>query len=177
MLWVRKIWPWKTRRTAPSDAGEVVIPLNQVFEGALRGSVLRIEGKVKGSIEATGDVIIGENALVRADVSAVNLVVAGELRGSADVSGRLHLLPGGKFFGDARVGVFVAEEGAAFCGSCTVEVRRPGQRPKQVTHRIETAIAAAADGQPAGDPGAAPDSCQALRPSPGGSQDNPCNLI
>lgn len=178
LLWIRKIWPWKTRRIARRDAEEIVIRWDEVYEGALRATgVLRIEGKVRGTIDAKGDVIIGENALVLAEVSAVNLIVAGELHGKVDIPGRLHILPGGKFSGDARVGVFVAEDGAAFCGDCTVEVRRPGQRSEHITRRIETTAPAATTGQRAGEPVGTPDSYQAIRPSPGGSQDLPCNLI
>ncbi len=44
------------------DAEEIVIRMDEVYEGALRATgVLRIEGKVRGTIDAKGDVIIGEN--------------------------------------------------------------------------------------------------------------------
>lgn len=132
----------KARRDKPqmNSAGyDTVIAKDVSLEGTIRASgVLRIDGKVRGTIETTGDLVVGKDGIVHADVKAAHVVISGELQGNVDVSGRLQILPGGKLIGDARVGVLVVEEGAAFKGQCEMELQRPGERAQRISRRIDT---------------------------------------
>lgn len=90
---------------------------------------VRVDGFVDGVIEAEKDVIIGEGGLVTASISAVNVTVAGELRGNVEASGRLEIARTGKVLGDVAIASFVVEEGAAFLGKCEMldsGARKPG---------------------------------------------------
>lgn len=89
------------------------------FDGKLvtEGAV-RIDGKFCGEISVKGDLLIGEEGLIQANVSARNLLISGELKGSVSVSGRVEITSSGKLFGDISVGQMVIDEGAVFEGNC-----------------------------------------------------------
>jgi cytoskeletal protein CcmA (bactofilin family) len=74
---------------AEQQSGEVTI----VGQGAkLEGTVvsagsLRIDGQVKGQINADGDVMLSPQSQVEADIHAQNVIVGGRFKGSIVVKG------------------------------------------------------------------------------------------
>lgn len=100
--------------------------------------VLRVDGRVDGKIASEGDVVVGQDGVVHAEVSAKNVVIAGQLHGNVTVTGRLHILAGGALFGDVKVGVLIVEEGAVFKGQCEMEVRRPGEEPVRILRKVDS---------------------------------------
>src|SRR6185312_8753808 len=87
-----------------ADNGEVTI----VGAGArLEGNVvsagsLRIDGQVKGQINADGDVTLSPQSQVEADIRAQNVSVAGRFHGNIVVKDRAHLAKGGRIDGNIR---------------------------------------------------------------------------
>ena len=101
------------------QGGEVTI----VGQGAkLEGTVvsagsLRIDGQVKGQINAEGDVLLSPQSQVEADIRAQNVVVAGRFKGTITVKGRAELARGGRVDGDITSKTLVVEDGGIFQGS------------------------------------------------------------
>ena len=93
--------------------GEVTI----VGAGArLEGNVvsagsLRIDGQVKGQINADGDVTLSPQSQVEADIRAQNVSVAGKFKGNVIVKGKAHLARGGRIDGNITSKTLVVEEG------------------------------------------------------------------
>lgn len=87
------------------------------------GSV-RIDGTVEGSIDAERNVTVGEGGKVAAEVSGVNVVVAGELTGNVKASGRLEIASTGRVYGDVVVTSLAVEDGAVFLGRCEMSENR-----------------------------------------------------
>ena len=57
---------------------DTVISKDVTLQGTVQASgVLRIDGKIEGRIDTQGDVIVGKDGVVIAQVSANNVVVAG----------------------------------------------------------------------------------------------------
>jgi cytoskeletal protein CcmA (bactofilin family) len=79
---------------------------------------IRIDGRFKGSIKASGDVILGEGAYIEAKVSGRNVLIAGELRGQVEASGKMELTLTGKLLGNLLAAKMYVEEGAVFQGEC-----------------------------------------------------------
>jgi cytoskeletal protein CcmA (bactofilin family) len=79
---------------------------------------IRIDGRFKGTIKASGDVIIGEGAYIEAKISGRNILIAGEVRGQVDASGKMELTLTGKLFGNLQATKMYVEEGAVFQGDC-----------------------------------------------------------
>jgi cytoskeletal protein CcmA (bactofilin family) len=136
--------------------GEVTI----VGHGAkLEGTVvsagsLRIDGQVKGQINADGDVALTAQSGVEADIRAQNVSVAGRFRGTIVVKGRAEIARGGRVDGDITSKTLIVEEGAVFQGQSIMD-----QQAAQAAASTGTAAAAARDGRtgsPEGATGAVP---------------------
>lgn len=110
----------------------------------IRGEVagegdVQVEGELEGKITLTGTVVIAEGARVQADVSAVEIIVAGFVRGNLSASGRVELSPTGHLVGDISTKALIVREGAAVNGSINVE---PASRSvgvfAEMTHLMHT---------------------------------------
>ncbi len=99
------------------DKVESIIGKGTKVEGNMHipGS-LRVEGRVEGEIKAGGDVFIGEEGLVVANIQARNVIIAGEVQGNVDAVEKLEIVPTGKLFGDIKIAKLIIEDGATFKG-------------------------------------------------------------
>ena len=106
-----------------SDNGEVTI----VGTGArLEGNVvsagsLRIDGQVKGQINADGDVALSAQSQVEADIRAQNVSIAGRFTGNIVVKDKAHLARGGRIDGNITSKTLVVEEGGVFHGQSIMD--------------------------------------------------------
>ena len=111
------------RAMADQQGGEVTI----VGQGAkLEGTVvsagsLRIDGQVKGQVNADGDVMLSPQGTVEADIRAQNVSIAGRFKGSIVVKGRAEIMRGGRVDGNVTSKTLVVEEGAVFQGQSIME--------------------------------------------------------
>jgi cytoskeletal protein CcmA (bactofilin family) len=72
----------------------------------------------EGKIDSSGDVIIGEGGCVQADINAQNVTLAGTVKGNVQVSGKLEVLSTGKVIGDIRVASLSVSDGGELQGKC-----------------------------------------------------------
>jgi cytoskeletal protein CcmA (bactofilin family) len=111
------------RRMAEQQGDEVTI----VGQGAkLEGTVvsagsLRIDGQIKGQVNADGDVMLSPQSVVEADIRAQNVSVAGRFKGSIVVKGRAEIARGGRVDGNITSKTLVVEEGALFQGQSIMD--------------------------------------------------------
>jgi cytoskeletal protein CcmA (bactofilin family) len=114
--------PARTGTPAP-QAGEVRAYLDKgskisgklFFEGPVR-----IDGQVDGEISANDAVIIGESAVVTAQLKAASVVIGGKVSGDIIASKRVEIRPSAKVFGNLTTPVLVVHDGALFEGHCTM---------------------------------------------------------
>ncbi len=87
------------------------------FEGKLcfNGS-LRIDGHFKGEIEAEGNLIVGEEGMVEADMHLSYIVIRGEVHGNIVADQRVDIRAPGKVFGNIQSPAVVIDEGVIFEG-------------------------------------------------------------
>jgi cytoskeletal protein CcmA (bactofilin family) len=106
----------------PSGGGaaskiETVIGPTANFKGTVQSDGgLRVDGVFEGTIQIAGNLIIGDNGKVIADVTAQNVSVAGALKGTVKAAGRLEILSTGRVWGDISVSSFLIDEGGFFRG-------------------------------------------------------------
>ena len=108
---------------APIDKIETVIGPNTNFKGTMvcDGSV-RIDGVCEeGSIRTVGNIVVGPEAKVGADLIAENVSVSGAVTGKITASGRLEILSTGKVWGDVNVGSFLLDEDGYFKGQLAMK--------------------------------------------------------
>lgn len=99
---------------------ETVLGANSTLEGVLRSSTnVRLDGTFKGTLEITGNILVGETARIEADINAKNISIAGAVRGN--ISGKkVQLLRTGRVWGDIRAAALTTEEGAFIDGKITM---------------------------------------------------------
>lgn len=98
-------------------------------ETAIEGAVsftgtIRLDGKVVGKIESqSGTVIIGEKAVIEADISAGVVIVMGQVKGMVDASSRIEVYPPAQIDGDIQAPVISMDAGVKFNGKCSMKAR------------------------------------------------------
>jgi len=131
-----------------AENGEVTI----VGAGArLEGNVvsagnLRIDGQVKGQINADGDVVLSPQSQVEADIRSQNVSVAGRFKGNILVKGKAHLARGGRIDGNITSKTLVVEEGGMFHGQSNMDAGAGSGSPSAQAAQ-QSAGAAAKEGE------------------------------
>ncbi len=92
------------------------------FDGALR-----IDGHFEGEITAKGNLIVGEEALLKADIFVSYASISGEVHGNITAEQRVDLHAPGKVFGNIQAPSVVIDEGVIFEGSTRMYQARAGQ--------------------------------------------------
>ena len=88
------------------------------FEGklAFEGAV-RVDGKFTGEVQSSGMLIIGEKAVVRAEIQAGIVLVHGEVHGTISAQSRIEAYSPARIYGDIYSPVLVLGEGVIFEGT------------------------------------------------------------
>ena len=82
-----------------------------IFNGSVR-----IDGNFQGEIYGQGSLVVGEGALVKADIAVKNIYISGDVQGNIEVKEKINIHSTGKFQGDVNTPIFIMEEGALFDG-------------------------------------------------------------
>jgi cytoskeletal protein CcmA (bactofilin family) len=90
-------------------------------DDALSGRLLlkgggQLLGNFSGHVECDGDLVIGPEAHVEADIRSTRVTIAGFVRGNVIAVGRLKITTTGRLEGDAKVGALVVQEGGVHHG-------------------------------------------------------------
>ncbi len=101
------------------DDFDTVLSSDIEFSGKLRfDKPFMIKGKVSGEIDATGDLLIAEGAVVQASVKAPVVVIRGALVGNVAASTRVEVATTGTLSGDVEAPEILMETGCVFNGAC-----------------------------------------------------------
>jgi cytoskeletal protein CcmA (bactofilin family) len=77
-------------------------------------------GAFQGEVECDGELMVGKDAQVLANIRTRNIVVAGLVRGNVTAMGRLKIMSSGRLEGDAKVGSLIVQEGGVHYGALHV---------------------------------------------------------
>ena len=112
------------------------------FEGPAR-----IDGQVDGEITAKDSVMVGESAVVTAQIKAASIIVAGKVSGDITASQRIEIRPSAKVLGNLTAPVLVVHEGAVFEGHCAMQPEGAREDRKVTVFPKEERMVAQAGGQ------------------------------
>ncbi len=114
------------------DRIDVHIGESATFAGDIRSEAsVRIDGVMTaGRIETLGNVIIGPEARVQADIQAKTVSVAGAYQGDLTAQ-RVELLEGGRMWGVIRVASFLLDEGGFLHGELIMLTEETPENPFQ----------------------------------------------
>jgi len=92
------------------------------FKGvvAYEGTV-RIDGHIEGEIVSTGTLVVGETAVIDAEVSVGSLVCGGKITGNVTASEKVQLLSPAVVTGSIKTPVLLIEAGVRFNGQCEMK--------------------------------------------------------
>ena len=114
------------RKMVDSDAEVTIVGAGARLEGnVVSAGSLRIDGQVKGQINAEGDVTLSPQSQVEADIRAENVSVGGKFKGNLIVKGKAHLARGGRIDGNITSKTLVVEEGGIFHGQSIMDGTSP----------------------------------------------------
>lgn len=106
-----KIWPGKEQRIA----GFLDQGTNLTGELQFSGTV-RIDGNFHGSIGSGDTLIVGENAVIHADIRVREIEIHGQVFGNIEVGSRAEIHASGRLRGDLRTPVLVIHAGGVLDG-------------------------------------------------------------
>jgi cytoskeletal protein CcmA (bactofilin family) len=114
--------PERREATDMTDSEVTIVGAAAKLEGTVvSAGSLRIDGQVKGQIQADGDVTLSPQSQVEADIRAQNVSVAGRFKGNVVVKGKAHLARGGRIEGNITSKTLVVEEGGVFHGQSLMD--------------------------------------------------------
>ncbi|UCG38604.1 MAG: polymer-forming cytoskeletal protein [bacterium] len=124
-----------SRKEAAAPRGEIKAFLGEGtdFKGILtfEGTV-RIDGQMEGEIYTKDTLIVGESAVVNAEINVHTVIISGVVRGNINASGKIEVHRPGKLFGNVKTPSIFIEEGVIFEGNCSM-VQNAGEEKKVST--------------------------------------------
>jgi cytoskeletal protein CcmA (bactofilin family) len=94
------------------------------IEGTIEfNNTVRLDGNVKGKISSKqGTVVIGERAVVNAEIIVDVAIIMGEVNGTIHAKEKIEVYPPGRITGDIQAPVVLIESGVVFNGNCFMKV-------------------------------------------------------
>ncbi|MCL2720225.1 MAG: polymer-forming cytoskeletal protein [Treponema sp.] len=98
----------------------VVLGKTTSFTGFLKfATTLRIQGNFRGTIDATGDLIVDKEAVIEADhITVSSLTVFGSISGTVHAKDKVDMMSGAKVHGDVSAARLRIADGVLFDGKC-----------------------------------------------------------
>lgn len=100
--------------------------INSIMEGtSIEGEIksdsnLRIDGRVKGTINVRGRLIVGQSGVIEGEVTCQSSDIEGTLLGKVNCQDLLSLKATAKLHGDINTKKLAIEPGAVFTGNCSM---------------------------------------------------------
>ena len=90
-----------------------------VFSGTLSfNGVVRIDGKMDGEVNTDDTLIVGENGVLEANITAGTVICRGKIKGTIKASKRIEIHTNSEVVGNISAPALLVENGAIFDGSC-----------------------------------------------------------
>jgi cytoskeletal protein CcmA (bactofilin family) len=87
-----------------------------------------VEGVLKGGIKTAGNVFIGDQADITADIEAKSARIGGTVKGNIKIEGSLQVVSSAKIFGDIECSSLAVEPGSIMNGKVTMSKDLPVQK-------------------------------------------------
>ena len=101
---------------------EAILGENTSFEGKMGfEGMARLDGKFDGEIFSGDILIIGETAVVNAEINVSSLLIDGKVSGNISATAKIEIHSTGKLYGNIITPTLVIEEGGLFDGTCKME--------------------------------------------------------
>lgn len=131
----------------PAPATRNVLSTDVEIKGTVKfTNDLVVDGKIEGEIHSDGNLTVGENARIKAEIKTATVVVYGKVYGNLTATDRVELKASAEVVGDIKAKTLSIEAGAIFVGKSTVGT--PAQAPASTAQPAAKSAAAAAPEAP-----------------------------
>jgi cytoskeletal protein CcmA (bactofilin family) len=106
------------KKTGYGDDGNITLLAKGVeLKGEIRvDGTVRIDGRLEGDVHTKGEVIVGEDGVVKGAIHADSLVSSGRIKAMVTATGKVQLLKTAILIGEVHCPMLLMEEGAKFQG-------------------------------------------------------------
>jgi cytoskeletal protein CcmA (bactofilin family) len=112
--------PAQAARQSPS-ATRNVLSTDVEIKGVVKfTNDLVVDGRIEGEITSDGNLTVGENARIKAEIKTATVVVYGKVHGNLTATDRIDLKASAEVIGDIKAKTLSIEAGAIFVGKSTV---------------------------------------------------------
>lgn len=119
--------------TRPRRDCECYIAHGTTVEGKITGGTsVGIDGLVKGEINVSSKVIVGETGEIKGNIRADDVIIAGKISGNLEARNILEAQPTGQIFGDINASRLVIADGVLFEGNITMKKEKSARKEKAV---------------------------------------------
>ncbi|MDR0589501.1 MAG: polymer-forming cytoskeletal protein [Spirochaetaceae bacterium] len=98
----------------------IIGPNTSVYGDLESGGFTRVDGNLRGNLTAQGQVIVGEKARIKSNISGTSVTIGGVVYGDILASERLIVLSTGLVLGDIVTRRIQADEGCLIHGKVTI---------------------------------------------------------
>lgn len=122
------------KHTIDPNTTDTLIGEGSVFEGNIKSeATIRVEGQITGDITCSGDVIISEKGVVKSDIIARNVVIAGKVYGEITAQEKISIIASGQLYGNLYTQSFTIEEGGVFEGTSKMNSKSDNAHSKDTS--------------------------------------------
>ena len=114
----------KKRRSA-TNMNSVLGPGTELQGKFKDAAGVRADGNFEGELDVAGDVIVGPEAIVNANIRARSLLILGKVVGDIQSQGRVEIGSTGSLTGNVTASDLTIAEGAFFNGECRMSPSTP----------------------------------------------------
>lgn len=86
--------------------------------------IIKVEGRVRGTVRAGGQILLAPGAVIEGDIFAVEAVISGEVHGAIHVSERVELQSSAVVHGDIVTTRISMQEGARVTGELKMDAQK-----------------------------------------------------
>ena len=130
---------FKKEESSNFKEAETIIGPSVKVEGDFVGQGnMIIDGVIKGSVTTNGNLRVGDQAKITADVAAANGLVSGEIHGNVRIKGDLELTESAKIFGDIEAESLCIARGAILNGKCAMGNNGGKENKKLAAEKMES---------------------------------------
>lgn len=106
------------RKTGYMDDGNITLLAKGVeLKGEIKvEGTVRIDGRLEGDVHTKGEVIVGEDGVVKGSIHASSLISSGRIKATVTATERVQLLKTAILIGEVHCPAMSMEEGAKFQG-------------------------------------------------------------
>lgn len=113
-----------------AGAGEIKAFLGEGtnFKGVLTfEGIVRVDGHLEGEVISKDTLIVGESAVLNAEISVGSIVISGTVKGNITATGKIEIQRPGKVYGNLKTPSLFIEEGVLFEGGCQMTQDRKAE--------------------------------------------------